>query len=120
MSLNKAEHPSSAQRFETFQAIIPAIYAEWKIIVLFYSALHYIEAFLVTRSAAYRDHTIRDQAMEREPETQGIRPTYNRLRKAAHEARYEGTPFRPGDVGEFEKMHDTIRRAMLRALGLTP
>jgi hypothetical protein len=120
VSLSKEEHLASAQRFDTFLSAIPSQYAEWKVIVLFYSALHYVEAFLVTRSVAYRDHTYRDLAMEREPETQPIRATYNRLKKAAHEARYEGTVFRPGDVGEFQKMHETIRRSVLRALGLAP
>ncbi len=119
MSLSKAEHVAAAQRFEQFLAVVPPQYAEWKIIVLFYSALHYVEAFLVTRSAAYRDHTIRDQAMEKETETRAIRATYNRLKKAAHEARYEGTPFRPTDVAEFERLHQMVKRAILVLPGMT-
>lgn len=117
MSLSKTEHLACAERFERFAATVPESFPEWKIIVLFYSALHYVEAFLVTRSTAYRDHIRRDPAMEREPETRPIRATYNRLRKAAHEARYDATPFRPGDVAEFEKLHDTAKRAMVSALG---
>src|SRR5687767_13445874 len=118
--ISSREHLSNAGRFDRFFAIIPDEYAEWKIIVLFYSALHYVEAFLVTKSTQYRDHTHRDLEMGRWAETRAIRKEYSILKKAAHEARYEGTPFRPADVADFVKYHTTIRDAMLQALNPKP
>lgn len=84
--------------------------------MLFYSALHYVEAFLMTKSAMYRDHSMRQAEMRKWPETRAIDAVYNRLKKAGHEARYDGTLFRPGDVPALEQHHHTVRDAMLRAL----
>ncbi|MBI2218868.1 MAG: hypothetical protein HYU51_16405 [Candidatus Rokubacteria bacterium] len=84
--------------------------------MLFYSALHYVEAFLVTKSTAYRDHLLRAPEMRRHPETRAIFTQYETLKKAAHEARYEGTPFQPSDVGRFEGCHNIVRDAMVRAV----
>lgn len=86
----------------------------------FYSALHYVEAFLVTKSALYRDHLLRDQEMRRHDETRAIYDQYDILRKAAQEARYEATPFQPSDVARFEACHRSVRDAMLKALPPSP
>ena len=84
--------------------------------MLFYSALHYVEAFLMTKTPSYRDHLLREPEMRRWEQTRAIYEPYSRLKKAAHEARYEGTPFRPQDVGEFERCHRRVRDAILKAL----
>jgi hypothetical protein len=70
----------------------------------------------MTRSAVYRDHILRDPEMRRHPETRAIFGAYDQLKKAAHEARYEATPFRDADVPRFQEFHRTIRDAMLAAL----
>ena len=83
MLINSEGHLACARRFEQFLATLPAEspYAEWKIIVLFYSALHYVEAFLVTKSRQYRDHVNRDPEMGRWEATKAVREPYNKLRK---------------------------------------
>lgn len=84
--------------------------------MLFYSALHYVEAFLMTKIPVYRDHQLRDSDMRRWGETRAVYTPYARLKKAASEARYEGTQFRPVDFGEFEECHRRVRDAMLAAV----
>jgi hypothetical protein len=58
--------------------------------------------------------------MRRWDATRKIFEPYSRLRKAAHEARYDGTLFRPADVAEYVRCHDTVRQEMLKALGVLP
>ena len=84
--------------------------------MLFYSALHYVEAFLTKKSAVYRDHQGREGTMRRWEETRRIFAQYDVLRKAAHEARYEGSFFRPADVAGYQRLHDAVRDEMLKAV----
>jgi hypothetical protein len=54
--------------------------------------------------------------MRRHPETKSIFRQYSQLKKAAHEARYEATPFQASDIVHFEGLHQIVRDAMVKAI----
>jgi hypothetical protein len=119
-SLNSPSHLQQAERFEAFlQTLQGSQYSEWALVVMFYSALHYVEAYLTKTDRTYRDHTTRRESMRRIPETAAILPAYHRLYKASREARYDGTPFRPQDVADHEAFFREVKGAMRKALGLS-
>jgi len=113
-------HLQQAERIEAFLKVLPPghPYREWVVIAWFYSALHYVEAFLVTKSAAYRDHDLRRSEMRRHAETTRVVVAYHQLHKAAKEARYDGTPFTQKDLDELEPMFLQVKSTMRQALGL--
>lgn len=121
--LTSAEHVFEAEQFEAFLKIITTSAAQhrgWRVTVWFYIALHYVEAFLVTKSRRRRDHLERAEAMEHHPETRAIENAYHRLYKFSREARYEGTPFTDDDLRHIEPLYLSVRQAMRSALGLSP
>ena len=92
----------------------------WVVIAWFYSALHYVEAFLVTKSAVYRNHDLRRAEMRRHEETRAILADYQQLHEAAGEARYEGTPFIERNLTDLEPVFLRVKAAMRQALGAAP
>ena len=87
----------------------------------FYIALHYVEAFLLTRKPrTWRRHEDRFIAMHDLPETRAVEVPFERLYKASREARYDGTPFTAADISrEIEPLYRAVRLSMRSALGLT-
>jgi hypothetical protein len=120
--LGSHDHVVQAERFEAFLRILPAghPYREWVVVVWFYIALHYVEAFLVIHRRARRDHTTRRDEMRAHQETKAILTDYHQLEKASQEARYEGTPFTNLDLTALEPKYIAVRKAMRSALGLQP
>ena len=69
-----------------------------------------MEAFLVTKKRARREHLTRRDEMRHHSETAAILVTYHELEKASREARYDGT----------QPTFDKVRSAMRVALLLPP
>ena len=120
--LDSAGHLAQAERVEAFLTTLRggSPYREWVVIAWFYSALHYVEAFLVTKSAVYRNHDLRRAEMRRHEETRAILADYQQLHEAAGEARYEGTPFIGRNLTELEPVFLRVKAAMRQALGAAP
>ena len=115
---NSQSHLLQAERSEAFLKLLPEDqpYREWVIVVLFYCALHYVEAFLVTKNGDYRNHDFRRNEMKRHAETSAILVAYHQLQKAADEARYEGTEFRQADIDGYQPLFEQVKSAMRRAV----
>ena len=56
--------------------------------MLFYAALHYIDAFLAGKNMHPMDHTQRDEEVENNGSTTDIYNAYRRLKDMSREARY--------------------------------
>jgi len=62
---------------------------DWKIIVAFYAALHYVEAVLAGKNIHSTDHKSRNQYMRTVAELQPARADYESLASYAWTARYD-------------------------------
>lgn len=71
----------------------------WKLIVSFYAALHYVEAYLAKALNQHvRVHTTRDSIVSRESNLRAIRKEYAHLKYYGFNARYEADQFTAKDV----------------------
>jgi hypothetical protein len=68
---------------------------DWAVAMLFYSALHYIDAFLAGKNVHPMNHKQRDEEIERNGSLSGIYGAYRRLKDLVRAARYEIPNFAP-------------------------
>lgn len=77
------------QRFaEGIQADAGRCEREWGVIIRFYAALHFIEAYLSTKSAGTTSHTARRRAIRTRTELARLEDPYNDLYNLGSNARY--------------------------------
>jgi hypothetical protein len=91
------ENEAFANRLDTnTQASI-----NWKLIVLFYTALHYVEAYLAKHLNQHLHvHTTRDSVVSREARLRMLRTEYAHLKYFGFNARYEADQFTARDVAD--------------------
>lgn len=117
-------HLSAAARFESFLTKItrePAQqHREWTVVVWFYIALQYVDAFLATKGhLQVTDHPDRAAKMVNYPETRGaVGEAFHQLYKDSKEARYECTEFTAPDLEPIRRRYDIVRNAMRAVLGV--
>jgi hypothetical protein len=68
-------------------------YTDWAATVLFYTALHLVEAFLASRGEHSPDHRQRDQNFVRFAELRPLYSPYRELKHHSQRARYYGARF---------------------------
>jgi len=101
---SKDEHVSKAEGNEEFASSItpdsqPRI--DWKLVVLFYAAVHYVEAYLARHLNQHvRSHTTRDKYLGREANLRKIFTSYGHLKFYGYNARYEVDGFTVKDVND--------------------
>lgn len=66
--------------------------------MLFYSALHRIEAYFATRGVHSANHTIRDDHINNDTNTRPFYKTYRRMKSYSMNARYTAISFTVTDV----------------------
>ncbi|MEO8370661.1 MAG: hypothetical protein ABI806_15870 [Candidatus Solibacter sp.] len=71
---------------------------DWALVILFYSAMHYVEAYLAGLGQHLRSHTTRDAYIGREAQLRTIYVEYSDLKYYAYNARYEMAEFAQSDV----------------------
>jgi hypothetical protein len=123
--LDSPGHRNQAERIESFLRAIESAaspYQEWRVVLCYYAALHYIDAFLTTHEPKTWDrHDDRLRQMERFPESRAIKTVYHQLQKLSREARYDGTPFTVRDVDQnVRPLFDAVRAAMRPAPPTSP
>jgi hypothetical protein len=107
---NKEEHLNQASRNEKLaQSLAQTEYREWTVTVLFYVAVHYIEAFLAVRHLHCDDHSERSEKIRQIPELRKIAKEYDALRTLSRQARYHALPIQPEDVNIAQQKLDVIR-----------
>lgn len=65
----------------------------WAIVMIFYAALHYVEAYFFVIGAGYRKHVARDTAIRGDAKIGKIWRDYERLKTASLYARYDSNFF---------------------------
>ena len=98
----KEQHVLKATENESFARSLDEnsqVSINWKLVVLFYVAVHYVEAYLAKSLGVHlRSHTTRDNYITREANLRKIRIEYNHLKFFAYNARYEPDQFTKKDV----------------------
>jgi|ERR1039458_8454821 hypothetical protein len=71
----------------------------WKLVVFFYAAVHYVEAYLAkSLNEHLKSHTTRDSYIARESNLRKIGTQYMHLKFYGYNARYEADQFTKTDV----------------------
>lgn len=116
----KAEHLRQASKnegfFESFH-LDSTPYLDWVVTGVFYSALHYVDAYLASKSIDPRSHEERHAYVSREANLRFVEAEYLKLENQSRLARYECFRFRPGKVRElidadFARLRDYIKGLM--------
>jgi hypothetical protein len=101
---SKDEHLEKAEGNEgVADSIQPTSQAriEWKLVIMFYAAMHYVEAYLdIAMMTHLRSHTTRDSWMAREANLRKVATPYNHLKFYGYNARYEVTTFTTQDIND--------------------
>jgi hypothetical protein len=100
------EHVQKAEGNEAVNDLLDAstqARIDWKLVISFYTAMHYVEAYLAkSLNAHVRSHTARDNYVTREAELRKIRTEYMHLKFYGYNARYEPPQFKAKDVQDAE------------------
>jgi len=116
----KDEHIKKAEDNETFADTIPTATQteiEWTLVVLFYAAVHYVEAYLEKHWGMHlRSHTARDQYIGKEANLKKIFSPYSYLKFYGYNARYEVCSFTVTDTQDANKDLAEIKNHILPLL----
>jgi hypothetical protein len=66
---------------------------DWAIVILFYSAVHYVDAYLSSRTRRQPDHAGREQEIQSDVLLSTMWREYRELKRMSRDARYELAPF---------------------------
>lgn len=98
----QAEHIKKASENEIFADALGTTTqasVNWKLVVLFYTSVHYVEAYLAKQLNQHlRSHTTRDNYVAKEANLRKIRSQYSHLKFYGYNARYEADQFTANDV----------------------
>jgi len=104
---SKEEHLKQANKNERFYVTFElddTEFLDWAVTVLFYSILHYVDAFLADRMGYDPpDHYRRTSCCEKIPELRQIYNQYMRLKDQSEKARYWLRQFTPASVRQLEQ-----------------
>lgn len=77
---------------EAFEELLPDDYFDWKITVVFYIAVHYIDAYFLSHGTSINSHEVRRHVLEthHSPLSEDCIDNYNNLYRLARNARYNG------------------------------
>jgi hypothetical protein len=98
----REQHIKKARENEAFAGTLDTASQaslNWKLVAMFYTAVHYIEAYLAKQLNQHlRSHTTRDNYVARESNLRNIRNQYSKLKYYGYNARYEPDQFTDRDV----------------------
>jgi len=112
---SKAEHSGKAAHNEFFVGTLGNPFWDWAVTGKFYTALHYVEAYLATKKPTVHshNHAIRDSNIQNDPLLRTLYVDYRELESECHDARYDPTlTFSQADVQRLEKNLDKIRKVL--------
>ncbi len=99
---NRQRHLTKARENENLadtMASLPDRHTDWEVTMLFYSALHYVDAFLATRGVHPKTHRERINLLAN---TTNFARDYRTLLRRSMNARYHLYRFTPREVGRIK------------------
>jgi hypothetical protein len=112
----KTQHLERAQENEDLANTLDlerGVEVDWAIIMLFYSALHYIDSVLAIKNRHPKNHGARDSDVENHGTLNPIYNDYRRLKDASREARYSIPNFHKTQFPQFEKRFQKIKSLVI-------
>lgn len=88
-----------SERLVDYLATLPECFTEWELTALFYSALHYVTAFLTTRGYFPKDHRRRNLLID---ELTSVGEEYHNLYRISVNARYDLAEFTTQEVADIK------------------
>ena len=85
---------------------------DWAITMLFYSALHYIDAFLDGKGMHPRNHTVRDDEIQNNGSIKAIYRDYRFLKHRSRAARYEIANYTEREFTAAQKSLEAIKQLL--------
>ena len=113
---SKDEHLNRATDNETLARSLDLdkpVCVDWAITILFYSALHYIDAYLAGKLQHPPDHTARDSQVSSNASLADIYRDYRFLKDKSEEARYNIANFHKSQLPKIEDRFKKIRAHVL-------
>jgi uncharacterized protein (UPF0332 family) len=99
----KSEHISKAERNEKIaQTLATTMYWDWVVTILFYAALHYVDAILAVSGTHPENHTRRNDFMWTNDTLKKIRSEYRTLETLSRNARYRVIAIDSDDLHQAE------------------
>lgn len=115
----QSEHISKAERNEKFAGTVSkTAYLDWAVTILFYAALHYVDAILAISGIHPDSHTQRGDAIGTNATLLRIRGEYRILETLSQNARYRAMKIDPHDLAEAERNFDILRAHLRGRMGL--
>ncbi|MGA9041805.1 MAG: hypothetical protein WB421_14835 [Terriglobales bacterium] len=109
-----------AEGNETFATTLPSdtqAAIDWTLVVLFYAAVHYVEAYLDKHWGVHvRSHTTRDKYFGKEANLRKIFSPYSHLKFYGYNARYEVSGFTAADTQDATKDLADIKKHLMPLL----
>jgi hypothetical protein len=109
---SKEDHRGKAEHDEFFVSNVGNPFFDWQISGVFYSALHYVDAYFATLNIHPRTHAERTTFVNLK-----LKPVYidyRELLNESREARYEpASIFNQDDVTRVQRSLDAIKKAVL-------
>lgn len=84
----KEEHRAKADHNEAFASATQNPYWDWAITGMFYSATHFIEAYLATVGIHFTSHSLRESYVGKDVKLRPIYKDFRELRFKSEDARY--------------------------------
>ena len=116
---NKNNHLVIAKDNEVFSnfLISESRFMEWAVTGFFYSAIHYIEAYMATQSIHSGSHRVRDTGVHLDPKLSAIYDDYNDLKNDSIQSRYHGHKFPLGEINqEIRPAFEKVKACVLSTL----
>jgi uncharacterized protein (UPF0332 family) len=104
------EHISKAERNEKFaDTVSNTAYLDWAVTILFYAALHYVDAILAVSGIHPDSHSQRGDAMGTNATLSSVRAEYRILETLSQNARYRSMKIDGFDLKEAKDQFSTLR-----------
>lgn len=117
---SKQEHLNQADKNERFYGLCDldnSEFLDWAVTALFYSVLHYVDAFLAEQLNYHPlDHQHRTPSVAKLDQLNPIHREYMRLKDESEKARYKIKHFTPSSVRQLERDRFQTAKNHLQAL----
>ena len=94
---------------------------DWAVTVIFYSAIHYVEAYMATQDQHSGSHRMRDSEIGRDTNLRPLYDDFNDLKNDSIQCRYQGYTFPLNEINSrIQQSFDVVRSHILGLLHRNP
>jgi len=115
--MEQKKHVSKAAHDEEFWNVIKSShekYMDWVVVSIFYSAMHFIDAFFGKKGRHLKSHDMADKEIAQDKELTSIYHDYRALKDYRWKASYWSTIFKPEEIDKDIVPHfDNIKSSIM-------